>query len=93
MREYRKSQKGASLALRLLLRGVVGTNDLCLVGFILGEGIATVAFETLDPTDLVDSLSESIHTWAIIWQVVLLDLLYVMIANRGIHTLHTIRVQ
>ena len=54
------------LAGGLLLGCIVHSNDLPLVCITLRERVSARLLEPLDFADLVDGLSEAVHTWPVI---------------------------
>lgn len=84
------------LTQRLLGRGIVGTNQVGRTRFVLRERKATVAAQPLDIAHLVHRLAEPLHTWAVIGDVELLDLLHIVVClweERALHAINERGIQ
>jgi hypothetical protein len=75
---YKPTKK---LTRRFLLSGVIHSNDLALIPFVLRESESPRLLESLDPADLVHRSLESVHPRSIVGQIEFLDFLDVVIVS------------
>lgn len=69
-----------------LLSGIVSSNDLLLAFIGLREGKTSLLSHSLYLSHLSDGLLELLHSWPVIGNVVLLDLLHVMVGLGIVHS-------